>query len=527
MTDLLEPTGTRFGPPEQGSLPPPPRTGVARRSAVVIGAGLGGLALALRLQNMGYATTVVEKNSVPGGRCNRYEQDGFRFDTGPTLLLMRDVLERLFHETGHRLDDELELVRMKPNYRIHFADGASLLISSDVQEMRDGLERFEAGAGDAFVRFLADAGYKYRVSRDKFVERNFTNWGQFLTPGNLPRFFDTGALRRLGPHLARYFHDPRLQIAFSFQSMYLGIAPRDAPAVYSLLPYTELTEGIWYPMGGMYAIVEALVRVLERDGGVLRCNAEVTHIDTAGGRARGVMLADGTRVGADLVVCNADLPWAYDNLLDDVVRAPYSPAKLERLRYGSSALMLYLGVKGAPAGLIHHNVYIGADVRQNFDDIFKHPAIPHDPALYVNLSSRTDPSLAPAGHDTVYVLAPAPLAGTAAWQQGGAELYRERILDGMRHFGMADIRERIVSERLVTPSDWARDYNLRKGATFGIAHDIFQVGIMRPANRHRSVSNLYFVGASTQPGGGIPMVFLGARLVAERVAAEIGLGSGH
>lgn len=519
MTDLLEPTATR--PPARAEAAPAPS---GRRRAVVVGSGLGGLSVALRLQSMGYATTVLEKNGRAGGRCNVYEQDGFRFDTGPTLLLMRDVLERLFFETGHRLDDELELVRMKPNYRIHFADGAALLISSDVQEMCDELGRFEAGAGDRFVRFLADAGHKYRVSRDRFVERNFTNWAQFLSPANLPRFFDTGALRRLGPHLARYFRDPRLQIAFSFQSMYLGIAPRDAPAVYSLLPYTELTEGIWYPMGGMYAIVEALVRVLQRDGGELRCDTEVVHIDTGGGRARGVVLGDGTRLAADLVVCNADLPWAYDHLLDDSVRAPYSRARLERLRYGSSALMLYLGVRGAPKELLHHNVYIGAHVDQNFDDIFKHPAIPEDPAVYVNLSSRTDPGLAPPGSDTVYVLAPAPLAGTAAWRRGGAELYRERILDTMQHFGMADIRQRIVSERMVTPDDWASDYNLRQGATFGIAHDLFQVGVMRPANRHRSVGNLYFVGASTQPGGGIPMVFLGARLVAERVAAEIGLG---
>ncbi|GAC1339429.1 MAG: phytoene desaturase [Candidatus Dormibacteria bacterium] len=521
MTDLLEPTAIR---PRAGTPPAPAPPG--RRRAVVIGAGLGGLSVALRLQRMGYATTVLEKNARAGGRCNVLEQDGFRFDTGPTLLLMRDVLERLFHETGHVLEDELELVRMKPNYRIHFADGASLLISPDVQVMRDELERFESGAGDQFVRFLADAGYKYRVSRERFVERNFTSWRQFLSPGNLPRFFDTGALRRLGPHLARYFRDPRLQIAFSFQSMYLGIAPRDAPAVYSLLPYTELTEGIWYPMGGMYAIVEALVRVLERDGGEVRCNSEVTHIETAGDHARGVMLGDGSRLPAELVVCNADLPWSYDNLLDDAVRTPYSPARLERLRYGSSALMLYLGVKGAPKELLHHNVYIGANITKNFDSIFKHPAIPEDPALYVNLSTRTDPGLAPAGHDTVYVLAPAPLAGTAAWRQGGAELYRERLLDGLRHFGMGDIRDRIVSERMVTPDDWAGDYNLRKGATFGIAHDLFQVGVMRPANRHRSLANLYFVGASTQPGGGIPMVFLGARLVAERVAAEVGLGSG-
>lgn len=497
----------------------------AHRRAIVVGAGLGGLAVAMRLRALGYQVTVLEKNPLPGGRCGRWEQGGYRFDTGPTLLLMRDVLDRLFRECGHELDDHLDLVRMSPNYRIHFADGETLTVSSDIQHMRDQLDRFEPGAGARFVDFLADAGYKYRISRERFVERNFTHWGQFLTPGNLPRFFDTGALRRLGPHLRRYFRDPRLQIAFSFQSMYLGLAPRDAPAVYSLLPYTELVEGIWYPRGGMYSIVEAMMETLSHDGAEVVCDAEVERILHSGDRATGVALRDGRVLDAELVVCNADLPWSYQHLLDDSARGRYTDRKLDRLRYGSSAAMLYLGIRDAPADLLHHNVYIGGDVVRNFDDIFKHPAIPEDPAVYVNVSSRTDPSCAPAGRDSVYMLAPAPLAGTAAWRDGGAERYRERMLSQLVHFGFtADVTEQVEVERMVTPDQWRDLYNLRNGATFGIAHDLFQVGVMRPANRHPTLGNLYFVGAATQPGGGIPMVFLGARLVAERVVSEIGVG---
>ncbi|HZB98361.1 MAG TPA: phytoene desaturase family protein [Candidatus Sulfotelmatobacter sp.] len=489
--------------------------------AVVIGAGLGGLASAMYLRHMGCEVTVVEKNESIGGRCNRWTRDGFTFDTGPTLLLMADVLARLFQECGYSLEEHVELVRMRPNYRITFSDGSRLNISSDVQAMRDELETFEPGAGESFVRFLADAGYKYRISRARFVERNFDHWGQFLAPANLPRFLDTGVLRKLSWHLARYFRDPRLQIAFSFQSMYLGLSPQAAPAVFALLPYTEIVEGIWYPRGGMYQMVLAMASVLQQSEVSIRTSACVERVDCLGSHCTGVTLASGEHLPADIVVCNADLPWAYEKLLPPQQREPYTSQRLEKLRYGSSAMMLYLGMRDVPDDLLHHNVYIGRDVQQNFDDIFKRPAVPVDPAFYVNVSSRTDRTLAPKGGDAVYMLAPAALAGALEWRDGSGAEYRARMIAGLRHLGFHSPEEHIVVERAVTPDDWRDLYNLRRGATFGIAHDLFQVGVMRPANRHSQIRNLFFVGASTQPGGGIPMVFLGARLVAERVAREL------
>ena len=511
------------------TLDPPalsvPRATGGRRRAVVVGAGLGGLSVAMRLRHKGFDVTVIEKNDRPGGRCDTWSDAGFTFDTGPSILLMRDVLDTLFRDCGKRLEDHIDLVRLDPNYRITFHDGSELVISSHVQQMRDQLETFEPGAGDAYLRFLADAAAKYRVSRDHFVERNFLNLGQFLAPANLPRFMTSGALRHLGPHIRRYFKDPRLQIAFTFQSMYLGIAPDDAPAVYALLSYTELAEGIWYPRGGLYEIPRTIARLLTEDGVDIRLGTTVTRIEHVAGKATGVRLADDTVVAADLVVCNADLPWAYENLLDGAARRPYGPRRLEKLRYGSSTLMLYLGMRNAPERLLHHNVYIGADHRGNFDDIFRSPRVSADPALYVHLPSRTDPTLAPPGHDCVFVLAPcAPTGAGLDWRGGAAQEMRGRVLQSMRHLGFDDPERDIVTERMVTPDDWHDLYNLRRGATFGIAHDLFQVGVFRPANRHATLRNLYFVGAATQPGGGVPMVMLGARLVAERVAAEIGDG---
>lgn len=510
----------------------PPGAGVAspalvrgRRRAAVIGAGLGGLAVAMRLRRLGYGVVVLERNRHCGGRCDTWSHAGFRFDTGPTILLMRDVLEALFRDCGHDLDDHVELLRLQPNYRITFADGARLCVTSDLQQLRQSLEAMERGAGDAYLRFLGDAADKYRVSRERFVERNFLHLGQFLSPGNLPHLLRSGALRSLASHAARHFRDPRLRTAFTFQSMYLGLAPRDAPAVYALLPYTEIAEGIWYPRGGMYRLVTALLAVLDRDGVEVRTGAEAARIEHRGGRATAVRLTTGERVDADIVVCNADLPWAYENLLDESVRAPFTARRLERLRYGSSTLMLYLGMRAVSPDLLHHNVYIGADPTAHFDDIFRHPAVPEDPALYVHVPTRTEPGLAPPGHDCVYVLVPCAVTGCGPrWRDGDAARLRERALDVLARLGVPDARSRIVTERMVGPDDWRELYNLARGSTFGIAHDLLQVGVFRPANRHRSLRNLYFVGASTQPGGGVPMVVLGARLVADRVAAEIGGG---
>ena len=500
--------------------------GPGRPRAVVVGAGLGGLAAALRLRHLGYAVTVVERSATPGGRCNRWSEGGFTFDTGPSILLMRDVFDRLFHEVGEDLDDHVDLVRISPGYRCVFADGSALTMTGDLQRMRDQLESFEAGAADAWLRFLADAGHKYQVLRDRFLVRNFRSWREFLAPGNLPHFFDTGVMRRLGPHVARYFRDPRLRCAFSFHSMYVGTSPGSAPSVFAFLPYSELVEGVWYPRGGMYRLVVALVEVLERRGVEVRCDTAVERIEQIGRRATGVRLSDGSLLPADVVVCNADLTWACENLLDPATPGNPSRRALDRLRYGCSALTLTLGVRGDAGDLLHHNFYFAADMEANYRAIFRRPAVPADPSFYVNVATRTDPGLAPDGHHGIFLLGPCATADRGIdWRGGAAAEYRDRMLDGLARFGVRDIRDRIVQEEMRTPEDWRELYNLRRGATFGVAADLLQCGYMRPANRHPGLGNLYFVGASTVPGCGVPTVVISAALAAERIAEEQGVGT--
>jgi phytoene desaturase len=314
---------------------------------------------------------------------------------------------------------------------------------------------------------------------------------------------------------SRFFRDDRLRAALTFQTMYLGISPFASPAVYGLLPYTELADGIWYPRGGMFELPLALERLARELGVRFHYGTPVRKILIERGRAHGVRL-DGGDAPADVVLCNADLPWAYRNLLD-AREAPLRGAR--RLEYTSSAFMLYLGVRRRHPMLGHHTVVFGREYRGAFDDIFRRLRVPADPAFYVNVSARSDAGAAPAGKDNVYVLVPVPHRDAGIdWAAEGPQL-RDRVLARLAELG-ADLRDDIEAERAFTPDDWATELNLERGSAFGLSHDFFQVGPFRPANQDRNVPNLFFVGASTQPGTGLPMVMLSARLVTERICAH-------
>jgi phytoene desaturase len=490
-----------------------------RTTIALVGAGVGGLAAAARLAARGFAVTVFERGAGPGGRCGRLAADGYTFDTGPTLLLMPEVLEETFAACGRNVADYLSLVRCDPNYRIHFRDGSAVTFSTELVEMGRELERLEPGSLARYLAFLAQGKVQYQTSLERFVGRNFDHVGQFLTPANLRHVFAVRAHRTMYREVSRFFRDPRLRAALSFQTMYLGISPYNSPAVYGLLPFTELAVGIWYPRGGMYQLPLALERLARELGVVLHYRSRVAKIVVDGGRATGVVLDDGRRVTADVVLCNADLPWAYRNLLDGT--GAVLP-RADRLRYTSSAYMLYLGVSRQYPQLLHHNVFFGGDYRGSFDDIFRRFRVPDDPSFYVNVSARSDPSAAPRGADGIYVLVPVPHRhASLAWRQEGPRL-RARVLERLAGIGCDDLERRIVVERRFTPDDWERELNLERGSAFGLSHDFFQVGPFRPANQDRHVRNLFFVGASTQPGTGLPMVMLSAKLVAERILRHAG-----
>src|SRR5688572_21276276 len=490
-------------------------------SAIVIGAGIGGIATAARLAKNGYEVTVLEKNDTPGGRCNQFIQDGHRFDIGPTLFLMPEVWEETFASLGEKMSDHLDLRRIDPTYKVYFDDGLQLELTSDIGKMQTQLEKVEKTAFSGFLNYIAEGNKHYKVSLEKFVGRNFLNIFEYFSLKNLPLIFQLKALGKHYNNTSRFFKDERLKAAFTFQNMYLGLSPYDAPATYSLLQYTELAEGVWYPIGGMYAGIQALVKIAEKLGVKFIYNAPVKRILTTKDKVLGVVLENGHPLFADIVVGNADLPYIYKELLPDAKEAK----KLENKLYTCSTIMFYWGVDKEYPQIAHHNVFLGGDYKASFDQIFNEHTLPEVPSFYVHAPARTDKAAAPEGQETLYVLVPVGHLDARSEQDWETliERARETVLYRLANEkGATDLREHIKFEVAYSPRDWKERFNLEKGAAFGLSHNFWQVGYLRPQNRHKQYKNLYFAGASTHPGTGLPIVLLSARLTTERILKEAG-----
>lgn len=493
----------------------------SRTTALIIGAGLGGIATAARLARQGYQVTVLEQSAKPGGRCDQLVRDGHRFDLGPTLFLMPEVFAETYAALGARLDEQLDLRRIDPTYRVRFDDGLMLSLTSDLNSLQAQLEAIEPGAFGGLLRYLDEGRVNYHTSLQRFVGRNFYSLAQYFSPANLPLLFKLKALVKHYHNIGHYFDDPHLKAAFTFQNMYLGLSPYDAPATYSLLQYTELAGGVWFPLGGLYRVVENLASLAASHGVRFEYNTPVKQIEVDGQRATGVSLRDGSRRSADIVIANADLPYVYRELLPDRAEAN----RLEKLQYTCSAIMFYWAVDRVYPQLDTHNVFLSGDYRASFDRIFHDHTLPDQPSFYVHAPARVDPAAAPDGHDTLFVLVPAGhIADEAAqdWDALTAQA-RSAVINRLADLGVNDLDRHLKYEVTYTPREWLNIYHLAKGAAFGLSHNFRQVGYLRPHNRHARYRNLYFVGSSTHPGAGLPMALLSARLTTERILKEIGV----
>lgn len=496
----------------------PARHGAVRtRRAVVVGAGIGGLATAIRLQHAGWQVTVLERHDHPGGRCGLWESEGFRFDTGPSLVLMVEYWQQLFRDVGRRLEDYLTLVQLDPNYRISYPDGSTLEVSSRLNVMMENVERIEPGAGQKLLEFLAHTGKLYQDGVS-FIDQNMHRPGTMFSPAAGLTLLGGGALGNLRRMVGRYFRDERLRDAFTFQSLYLGLSPFDSLAIYGLLPYTEVAGGLHFPMGGLHALPRALERLFVELGGTVRYGAEVRRFEQAGGRVSAVELADGSRETAEVIVANSDLPYTYQTLAG----AEYPG--IDRKVFSCSVVLMYLGVSRQYPQLLHHNLIVSEDMKRDCDLIFRDHVMPEAPPFYICAPTRTDPSLAPPGSDLLFVLALAPSQNPARpidWSVEGPRV-ADRMLDRMERFGLTGLRDHLVTSRIFTPRDFTDRFGNLRGEAFGLSHGFRQIGYLRPHNRHRTLENLYLVGQSTHPGCGLPMVLISARLAAERIAAEQG-----
>ena len=429
------------------------------------------------------------------------------------------LYEAEFRALGTSMREQLDLQRVDPTYHLVFDNGSQLALTSDMKSLQEQLESFQPGSFQGLLRYLQEGDRHYQLALDKLVNRDFRQASDFFSIQNLPLLFRLKPLIHHYRNMSAYFDDPRLKAAFTFQDTYMGLSPFDAPATFSLMPYAELAHGVWYPKGGMYSVVETLTNLARQAGVEFIFDSAVERIDTNSTHTRGVLLADGSRLDADVVLANADLPYVYQNLLpqDGMVKA------LSRKRFSSSVISFFWGVDKTYEALGPHTLFLADDYRENFESIDRDLNLPANPSLYVHAPARLDPSMSPPGQDTLTAIVPVGHLsenGDQNWCKLRDEA-RQHVFSRLRALGITDFEAHIKFEETYTPLSWRKRYNLVKGSTHGLSHTLTQMAYFRPSNRHSRYQNLYFVGASTHPGTGIPTAMVSGRLVAERIMDEL------
>lgn len=488
------------------------------KNVIVIGAGIGGLTAAIHLAKYGLHVTVVEKNARPGGRCDRISRDGHHFDTGPTLLVMPLLYEAEFVALGTSMQEVLDLQRVDPTYHLVFDNGSQLALTSDMKSMRDQMEQFESGSFQSLLRYMGEGHRHYHLGIEKLVRPDFRKASDFFKLSNLPLLHQIKPLIKHYANMSHYFNDPRLKAAFTFQDVYMGLSPFEAPATFSMMPYTELAHGVWYPRGGMYQIVEALMSLARRAGVEFAFNSSVEQVEVNGRSARGVII-NGQRMSADVVLANADLPYVYQKLLPQDGQAE----KLSRKRYSCSVISFFWGMDRRFETLAPHTLFLASDYRENFERIIRDLSLPANPSLYIHAPARLDTNMAPQGQDTLIAIVPVGHMSENE-EQNWAELRKEarkHVFRRLASVGITDLESHIKFETTFTPLSWRKRYNLMKGSTHGLCHNLTQLGYFRPDNRHSQYHNLYFTGASTRPGTGMPTAMISGRQSAQRIMDDL------
>ena len=481
---------------------------------VVVGAGLAGLSAALRLAGAGRKVTVLERESVPGGRNGLLNKDGYSFDTGPSVLTMPSLINDAFNCVGEDMKDWLELTPLTPLYRAFYADGSQLDVHANTGEMEAEIAKHisseEAAGYRRYVDFVTKL-YKYEMN--DFIDRNIDSPLNLLTP-NLARLIALGGFRRLSPKVNQFMKDPRLQKVYSFQAMYAGVSPQQALAIYAVIAYMDSVNGVFFPKGGMHAVPRALAAAAEKHGVVFKYNTTVTNVEVNNGRAKAVITESGERFECDAVILNPDLPVAYRELLGK------SPVSIKRLKYSPSCVTLLIGSNKKYDFTAHHNIHFGHSWDGVFDELIKKKQLMSDPSILVTIPTHDDPNLAPPGKHSYYVLFPTPnLDSNIDWtKQAGP--YRDQMIKTIEERGYSGFGDSIETEVMTTPLDW-KNQGMEMGAPFASAHTFFQTGPFRPRNMAKGIENVVFAGSGTQPGVGVPMVLISGRLAAERIVGPV------
>jgi phytoene desaturase len=517
----------------------------SHKQVVIIGAGIGGLAAAIRLATHGYHVRIFERQSRVGGKLNQLKMQGFSFDTGPSLITMPYVLQELFQSANRRLEDYLDLIPLDLTCRYFYHDGLILNAWRDTERLAAEFAQLNPHDGEAFYRFFDFTRDLYQAAADPFlyhslgsplaVLNTFIRYVLKGHPGVIDEIPGSTTLSRLRAVLAAlspatldecvrsFFVDEHLCQLFDRYATYNGSSPYKVGAVYSIIPYVELADGGWYPRGGIYALAEALEHLARELGVAIETGCDVRRIHVERGRARGVVLMDGRVIRSDTVIANSDVVTTQSELLPPAIVAKRALRKLKALEPSCSGFVLLLGIDKQYPQLAHHNIFFSDDYPAEFEDLFTQHIPLRNPTIYVCATTRSDPSQAPAGHENLFILVNAPYLTDASNWERDAHAYRERLLDLLTSYtqiDLHDLREHIVCEAILTPEDFKRKYGANAGSIYGLSSNARMAPFTRPGNRSKKVRGLYFVGGSTHPGGGVPLVMLSGKIVAELVEGD-------
>lgn len=486
-------------------------------TAIVIGAGFSGIAAAASLARRGFEVDLVEKNEAPGGRASVWRQDGFTFDMGPSFYWMPEVFERFFAEFGEQPSDHYELRRLDPSYKVVFGKDDDLSLPARRSDQHLLFERYEAGAAGALNDFLAEAKVKYDLGMGELVYRPSLSWMEYARPDVLGGLMKTSVLRSLRKHVQDHFTEPRLRALMEFPVLFLGAAPQNTPALYSLMNYADLELGTWYPMGGMGKVIEGMMTVATRQGVKVHLRCPVSRIVVENGRAIGVETSRGF-MKADVVIAGADYHHVEQALLPEDSRS-YSSAYWQKRKLAPSSLLFYLGIDQRVPRMEHHTLFFDEQLDVHSAEIYDQPAWPSKPLFYVSCSSKTDPSVAPAGKENMVVLI--PIAPGLEDTEATREHYYNVVMERMAKYIGMDLRPHVVVKRSYCINDLKEDYNAFRGNAYGLANTLRQTGPLRPSMKSRRVQGLYFAGQLTVPGPGVPPAIISGQVVAQLVEKEI------
>jgi phytoene desaturase len=489
---------------------------MAKQSVVIIGGGFGGLAVACLLGKKGYDVTVLEKNEQMGGRASVFKAEGFTFDMGPSWYLMPDVFEKFFTSLDEDINEYLALNRLDPSYRIFFKDvyDQPFDIASDIKKDSAIFEQIEPGSSKKLKEYLDRSEYVYKTAIDKFLYRNYDSVKDFISPSLAKEATKLALFSNMDRYVRKFFKSTELQKIMQYPLVFLGSSPFNAPAIYSLMSHVDFNQGVFYPDGGFGSVVKALESIAQKHNVKLETNANVSKIITKKGTAIGVTV-NGGDVYADIVISDADPFFTEQKLLQPKER-DHSDKYWKSRTLAPSALLMYLGVKGELPQLTHHNLIFSKDWKKNFGQIFDDPQWPDDPSLYISNPSKSDGSVAPKGHENLFVLVPIPSG--LKYSQKQLEAYANKILKTIsQETKIPDLWDRIVYKRLFCVDDFASRYNSMNGTGLGLAHTLKQTAVFRPKNVSKKVKNLYYVGANVHPGIGVPTTLISAELLIRRL----------